>query len=259
MFKNPIARKRIPNPRYTVGTGYITLPYDVDRKIYIENCYRSNIVDILTDDGEYIQDVRIDKLVLQQIEFPFNIDDLGSIVVFVNEIVSNQPFIIATLARRDEYDNLEEKEFKFFKSFGEYVVTVRGQGKRGNLLIHLKSPEDENGFYIDIVNSETKGKFKITIQGDYDLFVEKDVNIEAVENINLTATKKIVAISEDDTELTAQKILIQNKDKYSVKELFDEIITEISNITVQTSMGAQPIINKIQVEDLKNKVAQIFK
>jgi len=257
--RNPLARQRIPNPRYSVGYGYIVLPYDVDRGEYIENCYRTNLIDILTSDGEFVQDVRVDKNVLQEIEFPLGIDEAGSLVVFINEIISNHPIVIAILAKDDEYDNFVEKEFKIIKSFEENIVTIRGQGKKGNLFIHLKAPEFENGLYIDIHNSQDKGRFVIEIQGDFALYTRKASSIQSLENVNLTAEKKLVTVSKEDSELTANKFLIQNSSEYSVKKLLEDILTEISNITVQTSMGVQPIMNKVQVEELKNKVAEIFK
>ena len=37
------------------------------------------------------------------------------------------------------------------------------------------------------------------------------------------------------------------------KDLFDELLTEISNITITTSIGQMPVINKIKFEELKLK------
>ena len=79
-----VKRENIENYNYPVGFGYITIPYDVDRDLYIKTCYRKERVAIQLDDGGgIIRNCYVGKTAMQNIEFPENFDKLGSGVFFI--------------------------------------------------------------------------------------------------------------------------------------------------------------------------------
>jgi hypothetical protein len=256
---NPIERRKIPNLRYPSGFGYVVIPSNVDRNKYVENCFRTNLIDLLTEDSEFIQDVWADRWVLQRIEFPEAYGKIGSMVVFVNDAISNRPTAVGVVAKNDEYDGVKEHQFKLRKASPSAEVSITGQGDEGKLFINILSESGkEGGIFIDIKNVEKTGVFNVEVQGDIRLKSDKSTYFYSEEDVSAKAKKAISLDSTEKTNMIASKFSIQNKDNYSVKQLFDDIITQISAITVQTALGQMPILNKVQVEDLKNSVAKIF-
>jgi hypothetical protein len=66
------------------GVGFVIIPPGVDLKTYKEDCFSSNTVSITGFDFGHIHNVPVDKEVMQRIEFPKRIGEMGSPVVFVN-------------------------------------------------------------------------------------------------------------------------------------------------------------------------------
>lgn len=274
---NPIKRLSVPNLRYSVGLGYVIVPYNVDREQYVENCFRTNLVELLTENSEFILDVEVDKFSIQLLDFPKENGKLGSLVVWVNEVNRNKPYVVAVLSKRDEFTDLREGEIRFKKSGNDNSSLLKLQGNKGNLFISAENSlgKEENGIFIDVKNKKDLGKLIAYCQGETSLTSEKDITLTTAEKVIIKSkNNKEEVIEQDsksdikknwnvvvaeDTQFQSNIYFVQNSQGYSVKELLDEIITEISNITVQTALGVMPIINKIQVEALKQKVAQLFR
>lgn len=231
----------INNPRLTTGIGYIIIPKGVDRDTFIINCLRKELVSIVTQDGSYINNVNIDRDCLQKIDFPENDKINGSCVVFVNEYNKNTPIIVAVLSKGNENQLLREGEFKIFKKTKSGIVVISGDGNKGNLFIQLISDSDDGGeFHIDLVNKSKSAKLKINVKGTIDIHATDIIRINSDIGIKFSNTN-------NDDGLEAAVL------GDTLRELFDDFIDEVSNITVATSIGVQPIINKAQVLAFKDR------
>lgn len=234
-------KRRIPNSRLTTGIGYIIIPKGVDRDSFVINCLRKETVSLITQDGSYINNVNIDVDCLQRIEFPENSDSNGSCVVFVNEFNRNIPIVVAVLSKGNENQLLKEGEFKLFKKTKAGVVVISGDSNKGNLFIQLMSDENSGGeFHIDLLNNNKSSKLNINVKGT--------INIHATDTIRLNSDVGIkFSNTNNDSGLEAAVL------GDTLKQIFDDFIDEVSNITVTTAIGTQPILNKVQILDFKNR------
>ena len=85
---------------YTGGTGYIAIPGDIDRDQYLRDCYLNKRVSIITEDGGFINRVRIGVLALGAISFPQSPKEKGSEVVYVLDESRNTLVIVDVLDDR---------------------------------------------------------------------------------------------------------------------------------------------------------------
>ena len=289
-FNNPLARKRVGNARYSVGIGYIVLPVDIERLNYIQNCFNTGKVCILTEDGEFIVDVHITIEALNNIKFPLENDEnslvLGSAVTFINEPINNRPIIIGCLQKTDEIFSKSENEFNFFKKGNNGgSIMVSGQAEKGIFLININA--NDIGKAIITVNGKNGSEFDLNVNGKANINCTESLNIKAGSKLNFSIHKpeqeaketliayqegvglnykdefdnEIIAIN-DEIQIKARKlrfneggepILLGNKTISFLKSLIDEI----SKITTITAIGTQPIVNIAQIIALKETLDPI--
>jgi hypothetical protein len=277
-----MVRIGIPDKRYTVGIGYIVVPSNANRDEYILNSLRKEEVCILTQDGSFISKVLIDRDCLQRIEFPIDNNYPGSCVVYINEFIHNQPIVVAVLSKGNENQLLDENQFKLYKKTKLGIVSIVGDGNKGNLFVQLNSEDDIGGdFYIDLLNNSKTSKFILNVKGEVvvnttgnitlnsegNTVLNSDGNIDIVSkgNINIsvdgttsvTSKGKVSIDSDNEIDLGAsslEKAVLGDK----LKKFMDDFITEVSNITVQVLSNPMPILNKVAVEALKLRTEEFL-
>lgn len=108
----------------TSGIGFVIIPPGVDSKIYKEDCFSSNTVSITGFDFGHIHNVPVDKEVMQRLEFPSKIGEMGSPVVFVNIPKHNIPIIVACLKNEKDVFKTHERKIRKTKTSGNKVVDI---------------------------------------------------------------------------------------------------------------------------------------
>jgi len=258
---------RIKSARYTVGIGYVTVPAKTNINAYIETCYRTGMVAMITEDNEFLLNVKVDRWSLQLIDFPDENMQLGSCVVFINQYVSNTPIIIAVLDKNDEESGLARNLFRLAKITETGSVIITGDGNKGNFFIDIDSSlKDGGNVYMNVsnvnkesqVNVNVKGIINIENEGKVNIFSTQELNIK-VQDIKNNGFENIFKI-EEKGDLTGQfkKMNLGNGD-YSIFDLLNDTIDEIAISTVATSLGNMPLLNSATILALKEKVAQILK
>lgn len=235
--------------RLSAGIGYIILPTDRSRQQFIVQCMNTTTVSILTENSEYLTNVPIDPFVLQQIEWPdedANEGVYGSVVVWVNIPVHNKPVVVATLNRRDIPSALFEGQFKLNKAFDENFVEITGDAKKGQLAVNVKGGSGRVD--VTVVNEDQTSQLNVHVKGK--------INVQATDDVEVKSSKIIYVYGKDKQQLgegTEPLALGQ-----TLKELFDDFIDEVGNITTSTAIGQMPILNKAQIEAFKNRTEEIL-
>jgi len=192
---------KIPATRYTVGIGYVILPSEVNREEYVINCFRTETVTILTEQNEFLIDVKVDKWNIQLLEFPQKVKELGSAVCYINLEVQNEPIIIAVLSKLDESNELGENEFRLLKATKNGTVSISGRGDEGNLFINVDSKLEKGGkVFLNVTNDDKKAELNIHVKGKIDILSEGEIKLRATELLKLIVSDAGV----DDKEAIIQ-------------------------------------------------------
>lgn len=121
---NILGTKGIIGENLSSGVGFVIIPPGVDIEIYKEDCFASNTVSITGFDFGHIHNVPVDKEVMQTLEFPKKIGEMGSPVVFVNIPKHNVPIIVACLKNEKDVFKTHERKTRKTKSSGSKVVDL---------------------------------------------------------------------------------------------------------------------------------------
>lgn len=251
------------------GIGYVIIARDVDRTAFVEMCYRTVTVFLLMLDGRAFEKAKVSENIMSHLEFPDEPLALGSSVVWVMDKLTGFPMVVGVLADKNKMGDLIEHSYKLGRDVGSNSSSVSGNSADGLLILDVVAA---GGGEIRI---RSDNLIKLKSVNLIDVFA-KDLQIHALKSIK----NRVQSAGEEDkmecgyelgdgysykdefkNEVTATDggYKVSAKDGLTVKELLDDIVTEISNITVATALGTQAILNKVQVEDLKQKIKKIFK
>lgn len=235
------------------GIGFVIVPPDVEREQYIDTCFASETISIYPEiGGTSFNRVPLSQEALQQVEFPDEDKKFGSQVVYLFHPTTKNPIIIAVLSKRNELVGVQHKQFKLFKSDGENVVSIIGDGKRGNLLVTVKSTETKGGqILINLIQSGGSGKFALQVQGDISLMAN---HFELKNKTTKILSKEKISLGVEGYE---PAVLGQSLCDEILKPLF----SALKQIKVATAMGPSgtPLPDFLQkVIELENKLDTIL-
>lgn len=267
------------------GIGYIAIPDDIDRDKYVEDCYRTNSVTIFGGiHYGFFHNVFVDVDSMQKIKFPKDSKSFGSPVMWVNVPVFNKPAIIAVFKYTDDYEALEEQSTHNLLERNGRHITVSKRANDATIDIHIRGDSEMPGaLNLNIINDNKTSELNVYVTGKTTLSSTEQLTLRSDKKLELivvdrNSKKKLDLTYEDgvglhykdefENEITLKKDLVEiisSKDmtlknnNYSIKELFDDIIDEVSKSTVQTALGVMPLLNKAQIILLKEKVKKLFK
>ena len=121
---NILGTKGIIGENLSSGVGFVIIPPGVDLKTYKEDCFSSNTISMTGFDFGHIHNVPVDKEVMQRIEFPKRIGEMGSPVVFVNIPKHNVPVVVACLKNEKDVFKTHEKRIRKTKTSGSKIVDM---------------------------------------------------------------------------------------------------------------------------------------
>lgn len=275
----------INNGNLPAGIGYIAVPDEIDRDKYVEDCYRTNSVTIFGGiHYGFFHNVFVDVDSMQKIKFPKDSKSFGSPVMWVNVPVFNKPAIIAVFKYSDDYEALEEQSTHNLLERNGRHITVSKRANDATIDIHIRGDSEMPGaLNLNIINDNKTSELNVYVTGKTTLSSTEQLTLRSDKKLELivvdrNSKKKLDLTYEDgsglhykdefENEITLKKDLVEiisSKDmtlknnNYSIKELFDDIIDEVSKSTVQTALGVMPLLNKAQIILLKEKVKKLFK
>lgn len=244
------------------GLGCIILPPDVDKQTFIDRCFSTETVSIMSQAGGLsYNNVPISIDALQQIEFPEDSTKFGSVVVFLFHPKTKKPIIVAVLTRTSELYGVEWKQFKRFKNYKDNYVSVVGDGKKGTLIVNVQGTANNGGgqIFINVGEPSNKGNLKISVQGDIS-FINQNFSINCVatkitnkEAFELTTKSLTMNVKEDWNVETEKNTKINSGEKISLggdnyeplvlgQKLVDDIFKPLfsalkTDLQVSTAMG----------------------
>lgn len=252
MNDNPMLKHTPGNERDHFGVGNIVIPLDVDRAEFIAHCLNTSTVSILTQ-NEFISEVDVIAEVIDKLEFPEQSTsdklELGSLVVFINEMNHNRPIIIGTINKSDRFVfNLKENENRVFKKSNDNNTTYNHsvQPEQGTVHLNLNSLNKDTNFIIN-VNGQTKGNFVCTSNGSI-IFNANILDSNVSERLNIKAKSPSKGAKETNINYTVGTGL-SYLDEFSnkIEAIKDNINIETSNTNINTDKffindGSEPML-----------------
>ena len=216
------------------GIGYISVPSDIDREKYIQDCYINSRVSIKCEDGSFFNRVPITTHVLDDIEFPQTSDQLGSCVVYIAEQLYQYPIIIGKLNKTDNISNIKQNSFNINRICNDKVVNINGDANSGVINLTISAGGKKGIFNIDVDNDNDDCLMNINISGDVEVSSTKDIKL-----VSQTQFVSEIHKTQDEQEQSKilqqlQQILIKNRN----------ITFNGENIEIKQLNGLNLIINK---------------
>lgn len=264
---NSVGKTGIPGYQWPVGIAYVAIPSDIEREVYVSECYLNNTISLWTEDGSFFKHVPCDIDLFNWIEFPLTYKEYGTALCYVTEPTHQQPIVIARLPKRDELGELREGEFKWSKMIDGRVVEISGSAKNNFLNLILNAKERKGVINIALQSNDSSGLFNISIDGN--------VAIEAVGEVEVAAQKRVMIRSAEESEEEEEevslemaggdcrikgKVFLFNEGEQpavlgkKLKSFLESFIDKISLIAVASPTGPLPLVDPISITALKSEL-----
>jgi hypothetical protein len=193
----------VPGIKDNAGIGYIVIPSGVDKRKFIEKCFRTNTISLLLENGGVIDNVLITKSSLSEIEFPNKFNEKGSMLVWINQPRKQMPIIIGCLSKTNEFVNFNKNKGSLSKSTKDFISEVLVDAQNGSVIITSNSSVEGGGdIYIVSTNKKKTSKLKIKVSGNVDIETP-DFTVTGSNKISLIIKDK--SIDDSITEITYEK------------------------------------------------------
>jgi len=222
--------------------GYIIVPPDVDRTLFVEQCYRRERVSILVErGGGVIHECYITREAIQRIEFPQTSKQLGSCVLFLTDIFSGLPIIFGVLSKEDESQLLKEGTFYIRKIFQGSSVIISGDARQGILSLSVDGGEISQ-LNISITNSARDATLNIRSGGVVNIESDKNTNIQDEKFCINKGSQAMVLGGELKTQLnkTNQYLSDLYSALYSTFQFIDAMVPGASAAFQAAMLGKEP-------------------
>lgn len=188
-----------PGIRDAAGTGYIIIPAGVDKRKFIDHCFRTGTISLLLENGGVIDNVLISKNALNEIEFPEKFNTKGSQLIWINQPRKLSPIVIGSLSKTNEFVNFNVNKSSLKRSTKNFVSEVLVDAQNGSIVITSNSSIEGGGdIYIISTNKKKNSKFKIQVSGS--------IEIETPDFITTASNKVSLIIKNKDEDDTITKI-----------------------------------------------------
>jgi len=250
--KRTISKRPIPGRRLSGGVGYLIIPEDIDRDVYISNSIRIGAVSFLTENGERFDNIKIAKSVFNDLVFPEKPGQLGSFILWMLIPKRKIPVIIGILNNADEMINLSEGQFILEKTTKDAHVEISGDGKNGRLFINVenlikRTTKDDGGeLIINVKNQKGTGKVKFIVDGEIDIDVGNTIKMSTGKKLLIRIADPVADILAEDEEDKITEISYERGVGLIYKDEFgNEIIANEENIKLTANENINIIANEI--------------
>lgn len=250
------------------GIAYICLPSDIDRASYIKDCYLNNWVSIHIEGESIINRVSISPDILNFIEFPARLGELGTPLIWILDQIKKQIIICGRVTNYDKVGHLEEDTFSFIRNYNDSFVEIRGNPAKNYLSLLLLGNGKDVAINIKAKNSSDSGKCIINIESDLEINIKSGhiINIESQEINSTTSDDDGVSRILQNSQgvvLQGNKVKVGSGDQAAMlgniwTEFMEDFIDELAAITISSPQGQMPILNKDKVLKLKDRLQDII-
>jgi len=259
--------------KYSAGVAYIALPTDLERNVYINDCYQNFRVSVWGEDGSFMNRVPIPPEILNFIEFPADEKQKGSPVIYVTDELQSQPVIIARFPYTNQLGDGKENEFSIKRNFNNSFVDIRGNAEKNFCSIAVDGGNNSGNLYIKVSGADGT-VFNIEVTGDISITSQGKIEIVQQEGFTVTTLNKdsedendsnneVFSQTIDGVKIQSKKIVVNNGNEpyvlgHKLKSFLDDLIDTISKATVSTAIGQQPLINAAQIAAFKAQTQDLL-
>lgn len=254
-------------------SAVVIIPENEDRDEYVESSKRRGVVNLYSPSSGYIQNVRISMGAALNIEYPKSHKEFGSEVLYTR-IHGSDSYVVVDVLKPDDSPNFDS-EGVYRLGHGDAAVMV--DSKTGSMAsvskksINRRIGEgalDELASDGDIKRQSKNYKISVIESMIIEAIRSSDVGIE----FNLTPDGVTVSDRSGNKFIIGEKkisivgsnsVVAGNGEEVAIlgkvtKSFLDDFISAVSSITVATSLGTMPILNKVQVEALKRRTSELL-
>ena len=249
----------IGQERDSSGTGYITIPIDLERDVYIRGVFETGKVMIVTSQNQIIRDASLSLELLEKINFPSNQNQIGSLISWINVPKTNQVLVTGTYLKPDEfYLNNEEFIYVEDKSNDSFSIKIiKNLQKTGQYGISVTDKKGDDANILLKANSTSEGtgsEIKISSDGESYISSDKKTIIKSEGGV-------LIQLGSVEGEITTLTIDIQGnlsyQDKHGNHITIEENLIQIHSGEIKLGEEADQSLllgNKTQTELNKSKI-----
>lgn len=244
--------------RQSSGIGRIIIPSDVNRDTFVAKCLQIQKVSILCEGETAIHNVFCTTESIKNIIFPVDSTSTGSVVVWIKDQVTNEVIVTGTLPYQT-ISNQQENSYFIEKKSTNTTLTFQMIPESKSIVLNGISKE---GVTFSQSFTGLGSLIEIIVNGLYQL-QSKELNLTMQDNfviqVENDGNNTYIRASESLLEINALKVSINEGTHSAVlgellTELLHSLIEEISKITISTPQGQMPILNKVTMLKLKDRV-----
>lgn len=229
---------------FSGGIAYAALPADIDRDLYLKDCYMNRRISIAMEDGAFVNRVPISIGNLGQISFPLTSKELGSKLIYILDESKNYLLIVDVIS--DDVDELIEGQLKISKKYNGQTIDFILDARHNNATLALQHNSDKPAeLNMFIRDRDGRAKLNIEVDGEIkqivptyvvatDDFVVKDINEEHI----------LVQISKNAASLNVDRVIINNSsNSVTLNKETVSLFTKILNLLASTTV----LVNNVPV------------
>lgn len=212
-------------------TGYIIIPAFVERGKYIAGCLRTERFSIKTaEGGGVLHNCYATKSAIRDLKFPGEGENLGSAIIYFCDHFTGQAVIVGVVNTVDETELNKENITVIKREVGGKLVSITLDGENAIVGIDVSGEENGGELCINVRNNNSTAKLNINVQGDFAVYSEGTIAIEAVDgDIALKTNKDVVIETSRTLNLIAKKTKINGGEQAMV--LADTLQTQLKLLT----------------------------
>lgn len=160
------------------GIGYIIIPKETDRQLYIDDCFRTHKITFWAGYGQQIfSNVLVDEDTIQKVIFPEDETSYGSPIVWLSIPTQAQPVVIACLKFQNDYYLLEEQSKRITKTFEDTSIDVNIKAQKGTFDVNIVGGLKTAKMNLNVINDNEDSEINIFVKGKAKIHSTKGTTI----------------------------------------------------------------------------------
>ena len=185
--RKTLGQQGIRTGHHQTFVGYLFLPPDLDRDLYIKDCLKSQTVSMRDEKGGFWKNVFVSKGLLSSLVFPVNTKSKGSVLVCNKVPRNNVPICVAVLDLKDVSGILsEENQFRIQRISNDKnnSIDLDGRAEKGTLDISVSAKETNKGkFNINVTNADKTAELNLYVKGKVNVLTDEEINLDSLKKM----------------------------------------------------------------------------
>lgn len=213
--------------RLPIGVGFIVLNTSEERSDYVENCYRTNTVSIVTIQGDIIRNCIVPKDLWNNIVFPEDNNSKGSLAAWMNVPLTESVILLGVLETKFEYTKKGEQEFIYERKTKDASFHISGDGKKGlyNLFVEGNG-SDNSQINISALNTAIQALLNIYVQGNFAVETDDSISFKTLNKFYINVK------DESDSKKNTEIYYEQDKGFFYIDQFGNKINIDDSGVSV---------------------------